>query len=445
MSAMNKVVWSEGMFLRPQHFQQQDRYWERYIDGRLGGSSAYSWGIQSLAIDSEPLDLGKISITEVKAVFPDGTPYCAPDIELTPEILEIPENTQNQIIYLCVPLKRPGNQDSIRNEEDLPQARYQTFNYDIRNSTSQSSEPARIQIGKLRVCLKLGSDDLSGYAAIGIARVIERMADKPIKLDREFIPPMMLCKASSGIKAYLEEVIGLLKQRGDALGHRLADSGRAGSAEIADYLLLQVINRVQPLLQQYAHQDQLHPFTLYSELIQLAGELATFTAASKRAPQLNAYQHDNLRNTYADLFNALRQSLSTVLEQSAVSLSLVERKYGIHVAPITDHSMVSSSTFVLAVKADVQTELLRSRFPSQAKLAPVETIRELITTQLPGIQIRALPVAPRQIPYHAGFIYFELDRSSAQWKHMQQSGGFAVHLGANFPGLIMELWAIRNQ
>ncbi|AFU98089.1 hypothetical protein M5M_04410 [Simiduia agarivorans SA1 = DSM 21679] len=444
MSAMNKVIWSEGMFLRPQHFQQQDRYWERFIEGRLASFTEHSWGIHSLSIDAEPLTLGKLSLTEIKAVFPDGTPYLAPDIEMPPPILEIPDNTQDLTIFLCVPLKRPGSQDSIRSEEDLPQARYQTYNYDIRNSTSQSSEPARIQIGKLRVCLKTGNDDLSGYASIPVARVIERMPDKPVKLDRDFIPPVVRCSASLNLNSYLQEVAGLLKQRGDALGNRLADSGRAGSAEIADYMLLQVINRFEPQIRQFIDEDHLHPYNLYTSLIQLAGELATFTASEKRAPQLSPYRHDDLRSTYGDLFGALRQSLSTVLEQTATPLALVERKYGIHVAPITDPSMMVSSSFVLAVKADVQTELLRSRFPTQAKIAPVETIRELITTQMPGVKIRALPVAPRQIPYHAGFIYFELEKSGAVWQSFQRSGGFAVHLGANFPGLAMELWAIRN-
>ncbi|MEY4209827.1 MAG: hypothetical protein RLZ92_205, partial [Pseudomonadota bacterium] len=37
MSINNKIVWSEGMFLRPQHFQQHDRFIERFIDGRCHG------------------------------------------------------------------------------------------------------------------------------------------------------------------------------------------------------------------------------------------------------------------------------------------------------------------------------------------------------------------------------------------------------------------------
>ncbi|HCT06852.1 MAG TPA: type VI secretion system baseplate subunit TssK, partial [Pseudomonas sp.] len=55
-----------------------------------------------------------------------------------------------------------------------------------------------------------------------------------------------------------------------------------------------------------------------------------------------------------------------------------------------------------------------------------------------------LPVAPRQLPFHAGFTYFELDRSSEYWQLLSQSAGFAMHIAGVFPGLDMQFWAIRN-
>lgn len=444
MSSQNKVIWSEGMFLRPQHFQQQDRFVERLVDARTGAIGSYFWGIQELTIDVEALSLGKVSVSSVRGIFPDGTPILAPEAEELPAILEIPENTRDEVVYLCVPLRRPGAQESVRDEEEFPQARYKTYNYDARNTASSSGESARIQIGKLSACFKLESEDLGGYACIGIARIVERLPGNPVKLDKGYIPQLIDCHASAEIKAYLEEVKGLLHQRGEALSHRLSDSGRSGSAEVADYMLLQVINRVEPVIQHLSNLSVLHPLALYTELLQLAGELSTFTASNKRPPDIPPYKHQDLQQTYAGLFSALRQSLSMVLEQSAVSLDLVERKYGIHVAPITDPSLTRTATFVIAVKADLPSEVLRSRFPSQVKVAPVETIRELISTQLPGLRTRPLPVAPRQIPYHAGFTYFEIESTGKLWQAMQQSGGFAVHLGAEYPGLIMELWAIRS-
>lgn len=444
MSFDNKVIWSEGMFLRPQHFQQQDRHIDQLVQSAMSGAHEYAWGIQDIAIDSELLSLGKVSVTRLKGIFPDHTLVNAPDSQPLPDIFTIPENTRDSIIYLCLPLRRAGTQESVADSNDAPSARYQMFNFDVRDSTSTSTEPVRLQIGKLRTCLKLGSDDLSGYTCIGIARILDYTPGNAVKLDPTFIPPVLYCESATPLKAYLEEALGLLKARGDALGNRLSDSGRSGSTEIADYLLLQIINRVEPLMDHLLQRPHLHPLTLYGELLQLSGELATFSSKSKRPDPTPRYQHDNLQLCFAELFQSLRQSLSTVLEQSAIALALTERKYGIYVAPITDPSLVRTASFVIAAKASMPTEMLRSRFPSQAKIAPVETIRELISSQTPGIQMRPLPVAPRQIPYHTDFVYFEIERFGDLWQSMQRSGGFAVHIGAEFPGLEMQLWAIRH-
>src|SRR5579864_2198363 len=118
---------------------------------------------------------------------------------------------------------------------------------------------------------------------------------------------------------------------------------------------------------------------------------------------------------------------------------------GCEKGPIQDRTLFTTAAFVLAVKANIEAERLRRYFPAQVKLGPVESIRELVNSALPGIALRALPVAPRQIPYYVGKSYFELDRNSPHWKAMQTSGGLALHVAGDFPGLEMELWAIRGQ
>ena len=140
----------------------------------------------------------------------------------------------------------------------------------------------------------------------------------------------------------------------------------------------------------------------------------------------------------------LRRSLSMVLEQNAVPLPLEERKYGIRVSQIADRTLLEASSFVLAVRTRMPTEELRRRFPAQVKIGPVEQIRQLVNVQLPGIPVRPLAVAPRQLPYHTGFVYFELDRASEFWAGLRTSGGFAIHVSGEFPGLEMEFWAVRG-
>ncbi len=188
----------------------------------------------------------------------------------------------------------------------------------------------------------------------------------------------------------------------------------------------------------------LHPETFYQIGVSLAGELSTFTSRSKRPAKLARYDHDDLKNTFASLMRDIRQSMSMDLEQNAIQLPLQERKYGIHVSPIHDRSLLSNAVFVLAVKADVPSETLISQFPRQIKIGPVEHIRQLVNSALPGIELRTLPVAPRQIPYHAGNTYFELSRSGEHWRQMANSGGFAFHVSGDFPGIEMAFWAIKG-
>ena len=81
-------------------------------------------------------------------------------------------------------------------------------------------------------------------------------------------------------------------------------------------------------------------------------------------------------------------------------------RHGVRVGPINDRSILRASNFVLTVQADMQAEQLRRLFPSQVKIGAVEHIRELVNVALPGIAVRPLPVAPRQLPFYAGATLF---------------------------------------
>ena len=243
----------------------------------------------------------------------------------------------------------------------------------------------------------------------------------------------------------MAQLQGLLHHRAEALAGRVSESATRGAAEIADYLLLQVCNRYEPLITHLAAAaGQIHPEALYRVAVSLAGELATFTESRKRPPVFPPYRHDDLSATFRPVIAALRQALSAVLEQTAIPIPLQERRFGIRVGPITDRSLVTDATWVLVVKAQVPAETLRRGFPNQVKIGPVEQIAELINVALPGIAISALPVVPRQLPYYAGRSYFELDRSSPYWAALARSGGIAIHVTGDIPGLEIECWAIRG-
>jgi type VI secretion system protein ImpJ len=441
-----KVIWSEGLFLRPQHFQQQERYLENLVERRARAVRSYGWGFETLELDDKALGIGSIALRQATGVMPDGTVFNLPADDLPPAALDIrPDHPKDSLVYLGIVAERPGVASATLDEQDRQNAlRYGSTAVDVVDSNQGFPDPAPVQLGQLRLQL-LPANELSGaYCSMPFARVIERRADGQVVLDRQFIGPSLSTNDCAPLRGYLGELRGLLSQRVDALAGRMAQPGRGGVAEIADFLLLQTVNRSSALFEHLANLPRLHPEELYASCVQLAGDLAAFGPDRKLSRSFPAYDHNDHALSFKPVLAQLRLALSMVLEQSAIPIELHDRKYGVRVAVIPDKGLLSSASFVLAVNAQVPSETLRQRFPGQLKVGPVEKIRDLVNLQLPGIGLRALPVAPRQIPYHAGFNYFELDTRHELWELLRNSGGLAMHLAGEFPGLELEFWAVRG-
>jgi type VI secretion system protein ImpJ len=441
----NKVVWGEGLFLQPQHLQQQERYVERLVRTSTAGLAPFSYGLTKLDIDTDLLALGKFGVRSAAGILPDGTPFSIPGDSDHPSTLDLPDTLRNTIVHLVLPVRQPGAVETAPAELLETAARFSAAEHEAIDTNAGYQSVATVPIGKLRLRFALEDASRSGNVALGLAGVVEVRPDRSVVLDEAYIPPILFCGVSALLAGFLAQLQGLLHHRAEALAGRVSESATRGAGEIADYLLLQICNKYEPLITHLtAAAGQIHPESLYRIAISLAGELATFTENRKRPPVFPPYRHDDLNATFRPVIAALRQALSAVLEQTAIPIPLQERRHGILVGPITDRTLVTDAAWVLVVKAQVPPDTLRRAFPNQAKIGPVEQIVDLINVALPGIAVSALPVVPRELPYYAGRSYFELDRSGPYWAALARSGGIAIHITDPPPGLEIECWAIRG-
>jgi len=51
MAKAQKVVWTKGMFLMPQHFQAQDEYFEQELNFRSNAATFANWGLTGIGVD----------------------------------------------------------------------------------------------------------------------------------------------------------------------------------------------------------------------------------------------------------------------------------------------------------------------------------------------------------------------------------------------------------
>ncbi len=437
MTFVSKPLWSEGMLVRPQHFQQYDRWIEHIVEGRAAGLAPFGWGLRRLVPASETLPLGTFALRAVSAVMPDGTVIeSATGLAIAPRA--IPADTRNVLVKLALGL-RPSDGGEAG-------GRYHPVEQMARDIAAPERQPVGLTVGRLAVRLLLEGEPEDGLVTLPVARIVEVDAAGAVRLDEDYIPPCLDAHASPRLLRIVGEIRGLLHSRANTLaGQAHADAPAADGGRLIDVIALAVINGQEAVFDHFAATPGLPPEAVYRAALALAGQLSTFTDARRRVGDLPAYRHADLDASFRPVLDRLRQLLAVVTARNAVSLPLEDRGYGVRLAIVSDRTLFQDARFVLIALANMPAEMLRGQLPISLKAGSVEVIRDLVSLQLPGLLLQALPVAPRELPFMQGAVYFEINQSSDLWRGLVRSGAFAVHVSGDYPGLHLELWAIRGK
>ncbi|MGF6774724.1 type VI secretion system protein ImpJ [Paraburkholderia sp. GAS199] len=448
MSWYNKVIWSEGLFLRPQLFQQQERYLEQFAHKRAAPLSPFFFGFSQYAIDSEALALGKVVAKSATGVFADGTPFDFPGSTPPPAPLTIRPEHLDQVIHVAVPIRVPNAEETTFDESLHSLARHTVFDAELRDTNSIGQGSKTVQLSHLRLRLVPQKELTDEQIGLPLTRVKALRADGSIELDDTLVPPVSGYGASGLLVTWLAKVHDLTRLRASALAKRLTGGdGQAGTvAEVSDYLLLQTLNRYEPMLQHLRRVPTTSPADVYALLLGMAGELSTYVRPETRRPLEThpPYRHTEPHLCLKPVVDDTHSLLNAVLVRSAQSIPLADAGYGMRNAVVDPGEMRSFSSLVLAVAAQMPADTLVQHFATQVKVGPSERLPDLVRSHLPGLVLQALPVPPRQIPFNAGYMYYELLRSGSLWDAVAQHGGIALHVAGDFPGLKLELWGIRG-
>ena len=446
-----RVIWSEGLFLRPHHFQQLERHFESLLDARLSHATTAQHGFLSLQIDRALLLQGKIDLAAGVGLFPDGTPFELPGAACLRKPFDVPEGTRDQIVCLSAVLRRSGaktvaldGNHTSNSAGAARRTRYAAVDAKVADNIVGFDGDADLKVGALNLSIGLREGLDGAMTALPIARVLERRADGSVLLDETFVPPLLDIAAHPRSRSWLDELHGLIKQRADSLAGRIGGAATSGVGDTTDFWLLLMCNRYEPLLAQWRQGAPLHPLALFQELLKLAGECATFGREGRRPPELPIYKHLALAECFEPVVNEIRRTLTAVLDQTAVRIAMREVNSGLFLANVPDPRLITNGFFVLAASSQWPAERLRSAVPAQVKIGPTDKLRDLVNLNLPGIKLSALQYPPRQIPFHANFCYFQLDANDALWAPIEISCAMGLHVAGEPPGLEMQLWAIRS-
>lgn len=438
MSWYSKVVWSEGLFIRPQHFQQNDRYHERFATLRARHVTPYPWGFSELELDRDAAQQSKFGLRRAAGLMQDGTPFDMPGDSPMPDPIEVPETAAGQILWLILPMAA----SNAREVEDAEgPTRFAVGSETLIDSTASLRREEEIDLAYPRLRFDVRKTPKPGFHNLAVARIVE-VRDKAIVFDEKFAPPVLICSAHPVITGWVDRAIGWIENKLDELARFAADPSAGGGLQSVDYLVLQILNRSITTLKHLRFSGYVHPERLYETLLGLVGELATFAIRERRAREYPLYDHDNLENVFAPVLHDLQEYLSAPFSRRAIRLELIARADNAFVSPIRDRSLFRNATFIVEVAARKPLGEIQQTFPNYFKIGPNTKMSEIVHANLPGVPLLHVPTPPAQIRAITDHVYFYLDRKSPLWPEFSTASSIGLHFAGDWPELELVLWAV---
>lgn len=436
------IAWREGLFIRPQHFQQNNFNQLAEMMIRTSISAENRWGIISLDIDNQVLSIGKVSCVSATGIMPDGTLFTSNDFLSTLSI-DIDKSDEGKYIYLSLALSHE-NEDNIyfEEQEEVPTRYLAKTHTGVPNTNAGEDSKADITFAYLN--LKLSKELRNGYTNIPIARIATVSDNNIATLDESYEPIYLHLNKAKYILSKLDELQGVVQNRAKRLLEKIS-TDRLKSTELRDYLMLQLLNKYESQLHYYNTQDNVHPGDLHRILSSFIAELAVFATTNKRLDTQYTYVHKDQFDCFNIIFREIANMLGQALESASSIIPLHKHKFGVHIATLQDKSILSNSTFLLAITGDIEENRLKKLLIDNLKIGTVEEIRNLVNHHLPGFTYNPLTTAPKEIPYRVNNLYFGITLKNADKEELIKSSGIALH----FPdtdkfNIEFVLWAIRK-
>lgn len=432
----HRIAWVEGMFLGPQHFQQQDRRWLGESAARLRLARPYAQGAHRLSFDVEALGSGRLQLLEMAAVLPDGDLVQAPGVDALPSSRNLKElfsaEQQRQVVYLACPEARPGVvRCRLPEQTSAAESPFKGEAVTVEDEL-QPGQQREIMAARRNLRLLVGGESRDGFLTIPLAAIV-RDADGRFMLDNDVAPPSLSIAACRPLPAILQGMVELLAAKSTALTDQTRQrSGGVvefGASDAGSFWLLNTVNTYLPIVAHLQQCPDEHPVVVYRTLAMLAGALTTFST-EQQARDLPAYDHQAPGPLFRDLERRIRALLETVTPTRYRTVVLTAKSETLLTADLTDPRLVEGRPqFYLAVSGDIPEQTIRDDVPGQLIVGSPHNIEFLVQTATPGVALVHVPMPPRDFPLKAGRTYFRLETTGETWPTVLEARAIAIYLG----------------
>lgn len=453
MFRAEKILWGEGLFLRPQHFQLQDAYHEQRLNQTVRATIPFAYGFQSFKFDEAQLSNNILALSKVEMIWQDGDIYQAPALDLLPEpiLLDALHLKGEMDIFLALPILQPNKKNVSFDKQQSQAGRFHTHLMETHDLFTDASS-AEITLLRRRAEFKLLERDyepsqLDGFIYMPLGR-IKRQSSGHFVLDENFIPPILHIDSSETLISNLKRTLNVIKAKIKAIQANNRENEQKliefRSGDIVSFWLVNALNTAHAGLNHLLQYPHIHPERLFFELLRLSGSLLTFSTAYD-VDHLPQYQHHNLEESFSSLDKILRDLLDTIISNRYISISLKESRPSYWIGSLESDKISRDTRLYLAVSSGVMpAHDLISYVPLRFKTGNTIDVEQRVVAALPAIPLQHLIQVPTAIPVRSGVSYFEIEPNNELYQRMLDSETICVYIPSGFQDISIELIAVIN-
>ncbi len=444
----SKVLWGEGLFLRPQHFQQQDQYHEHRLNESIKAVHPYAWGVNQLQIDRDALSNNALRVLELSLRFQDGELYDAPGADELPDTVDLSELLQSQqtiTYYVALPAFKPFGGNFGPAGPSVNAARFVQANLDTPDLYTQA---AQAQLSYLKKTVRLVSEfePRDSYIHFPLLR-LRRVATGGFELDPTFVPPSMSIRGAPILFLQLRRLIDALQAKVSALyGHHREPSKNViefRSGDMSSFWLLHTASSAYASLAHYFHHPALHPERLYEQLLGLAGGLMTFSKSWTLA-DLPPYLHNDPGPCFAKVHQIIRDLLDTVISSKYFAIALTQVRPSYYIGMLDSGKIDDKTTFYVAVSADMTAVELVDVVPLRFKIGAPDDVEKFVLSAMPGVRLSHAPQVPAAVPVRPDTVYFTIEAKGQMYERMLLAQSISIYVPSGMRELSLELIAVTS-
>ena len=456
------LFWHQGLFLQPQHFQLKDLYDQSMLTPLHRFLNPHFWGIGDIEIQKAALGNHSFNLLNGNFLFLDMTYTVLPDnAVIQARSFEEAWEEGGKTFTVYVGLKKWNDAgenvtvlSNLNNLSDVTTRFVTTTDPEEIQDLHQNGPSA--QVKRLYYVLKIfwetEKDLLGDYELIPLA-CLEKDGDE-IVLSKQFIPSCLCISGSETLNKLVLEIRDQIFSRGRQLEtykrERGIHSAEFGTRDMVYLLALRSLNRYIPLLTHLTETKRIHPWSIYSVLRQVIGELSSFSGnISVNGEQehgtqlLLGYDHQNLWECFSGAKLLITRLLDEITAGPEYIIQLLyDGTYFSAELPPT--LFEGRNQFFLVFETETDSKNILQTMENIAKLSSRQTLPILIARSLSGIKLDYLATPPQELPRRAHSIYFQIDHHSDQWDQVQKGNNLALYWDAAPQDLKAELMAVRR-